>query len=276
MTVVTPAIAQIGWLEIPAALDGATDNTVGTLYDGSTRNYSFLYDHTTYASLWVAYPLAPSDIEGSLTHAKWAKCDLVDEDKQVDLSSSYGVSYTPTSYTNGNTYARGHQIPDADRDNTSTTMLSQTYLSVNSTPQIQNGFNGGIWSSLEIAIRKEVKDYNDIVYITTGPVFQTADGKEKVTYITNSGDGNPIPVANYYYKVLLKVKGNSASAIGFWFEHKEYNKDVVGAEAANYATYAVSVDQIEEWTGLNFFVNLSDDLENVAESNSSWSSWTSF
>ena len=272
----TPAIAQTGWLEIPAALDGATDNTVGTLYDGSTRNYSFLYDHTTYASLWVAYPLAPSDIGGELEHNKWTMCDLVEEDYQVDISSSYGVSYTPTSYTNGNSYARGHQIPDADRDNTTATMLGQTYLSVNSTPQIQNGFNGGIWSSLENAIRTEVKDYKDTVYITTGPVFQTVGGTEKITYITNSGDSKKVPVPNYYYKVVLKVKGDSASAIGFWFEHKEYNKDVVGTEAANYATYAVSVDQIEEWTGLNFFVNLSDSIEESAESNSSWSSFQSF
>lgn len=269
MTVVTPAIAQTGWLEIPAALDGATDNTVGTLYDGSTRNYSFLYDHTTYASLWVAYPLAPSDIEGSLKHSSWAKCDLVDADKQVDISKSYGVSYPTTNY-DSNLYARGHQIPDADRDNTSATMLSQTYLSVNSTPQIQNGFNGGIWSSLENAIRTEVEDYKDTVYITTGPVFQTVDGKgkEEVTYITNQGDSKSVPVPNYYYKVVLKVKGNSASAIGFWFEHKEYSD--------SYTNYAVSVDQIEEWTGLNFFVNLSDDLENAAESNSSWTSFQGF
>ena len=272
----TPAIAQPGWLEIPAALDGASNNTVGTLYDGSTRNYSFLYDYSKYASLWVAYPLSPSDLSGTeYSHSSWAKYSEIDADKQVNISSPYGVSYTPTSYSS-NSYARGHQIPDADRDHTTSTMLSQTYLSINSTPQIQNGFNGGIWSSLEDAIRKEVEDYNDTVYITTGPVFQTVNGEEEVTYITNSGDSKSVPVPNYYYKVVLKVSGNNATAIGFWFEHKEYNKDVVGTEAANYATYAVSVDEIEKWTGLNFFVNLSDSIEESAESNDSWSSFQSF
>lgn len=167
-------------------------------------------------------------------------------------------------------------MPDADRDHTTSTMLSQTYLSINSTPQIQNGFNGGIWSSLEDAIRTEVKDYNDTVYITTGPVFQTVDGKESITKITNSGDSKEVPVPNYYYKVVLKVSGNNATAIGFWFEHKEYNKTVVGEEAANYETYAVSVDEIEAKTGLDFFVNLSDDLEDSAETNSSWTTFCNF
>lgn len=267
---VEPAIAQKGWLEIPAASDGA-NNYVGTLYDndGSTRNYSFLYDYDTYASLWVAYPLGPQDLTGTqYSHSAWNKCSLVGADKQLNLSGSYGVSYPTTNY-DSNLYSRGHQIPDADRDHTSAQMLSQTYLSINSTPQIQNGFNGGIWSSLEGAIRSEVTDYGDTIYIVTGPVFQTADGNEKVTYITNKGDSKQVPVPNYYYKVVLKVKGNSASAVGFWFEHKEYT-------SGSYTSYAKSVDAIEALTGLDFFVNLADTLENAAESNNSWSTFAAF
>jgi endonuclease G len=160
-------------------------------------------------------------------------------------------------------------VPDADRDHTSAKMLSQTYLSVNSTPQIQNGFNGGIWSSLEGAIRSEVTDYGDTIYIVTGPVFQTVGGNEKVNYITNKGDGKRVPVPNYYYKVVLKVSGSSASAVGFWFEHKEYT-------SGSYSSYAVSVDEIEQKTGMNFFVNLPDAIENDAESNTSWSTFQSF
>lgn len=261
---------------MPAAPNGGDSSNCYTLTDGTTRNYSFLYDSSKYASLWVAYPLAPSDLSGTqYSHSKWAKYDGIDESEQVDISSAYGVSYTPTSY-DSNSYARGHQVPDADRDHTSATMLSQTYLSVNSTPQIQNGFNGGIWSNLEAAIRAEVTDYGDTVYIVTGPVYQTAGGSESITYITNSGDSKQVPVANYYYKVLLKVSGSNATAVGFWFEHKEYNKDVLGEEKVAYATYAVSVDYVEQMTGFDFFVNLSDDLENSAEENSSWTTFCNF
>jgi hypothetical protein len=38
----------------------------------------------------------------------------------------------------------------------------------------------------------------------------------------------------------------------------------------------VSVDEIEQKTGMNFFVNLADNLENTAESNTSWTSFQSF
>jgi endonuclease G len=78
-------------------------------------------------------------------------------------------------------------------------------------------------------------------------------------------------VSNYFYKVVLKVKRSgstltSASAVGFWFEHKQYNGN-------DFIAYAVSVDQIESWTGMDFFVNLPDSMENSAETNSSWTSF---
>jgi endonuclease G len=61
----------------------------------------------------------------------------------------------------------------------------------------------------------------------------------------------------------------SASAIGLWFVHQDYT-------GTDFTPYAVSVDQIEEWTGMDFFVNLPDSVEASAEANNSWSSFQSF
>ena len=44
----------------------------------------------------------------------------------------------------------------------------------------------------------------------------------------------------------------------------------------SYTNYTVSVDQIEQWTGFDFFVNLPDPIESAAESNASWSAFQSF
>ena len=53
-------------------------------------------------------------------------------------------------------------------------------------------------------------------------------------------------------------------------DHKAYTND-------SYVNYTVSVDQIEQWTGFDFFVNLPDNLENAAEAaDPSWSEFTSF
>ena len=154
-------------------------------------------------------------------------------------------------------------------------MNSQTYYVTNSTPQIQNGFNVGIWNSLENAVRNEIPA-NDTLYVTTGPAFQKAGEAEKdVIWITPQNDTKQCPVPNYYWKVVLKVKRDvngtvtSAKSIGFWFEHKVYSAD-------SYLNYAVSVDDIEQWTGFDFFVNLPDSIESSAEANSNWSSFQSF
>jgi endonuclease G len=73
----------------------------------------------------------------------------------------------------------------------------------------------------------------------------------------------------------LKVKWNGtsvteASAIGFWFEHKNY------ASGTSYTNYIVSVNQIEQWTGLDLFTNLPDGLEESAENNTTWSTFQQF
>ena len=40
--------------------------------------------------------------------------------------------------------------------------------------------------------------------------------------------------------------------------------------------YAVSVDQIEQWTGFDFFVNVPDSYETMAETNSIWLEFHNF
>ena len=254
-----------GWLELPAVVTDAND-FVKTYYAGSNRNYTHLYDKSTYASLWTAYPLY-KDTTGGSRKETWAANPNLNTSEQINTwAGSYGVSYSTT------TYARGHQIPDADRSNNAT-MQAQTYYATNLVPQIQDSFNGGIWNSLEGAIRNETEN-TDTLYVVTGVAFKTVGGSETVKYIKPQHDTKQCPVPNYFYKVVLKVKRSgsgavtSASAVGFWFEHKQYSD--------NYANYAVSVDQIEEWTGFDFFVNLPDGLENVAEGNESWTTFQSF
>lgn len=250
---------------------------VGTCYVSGERNYSYNYDCSTYTSLWTAYPLYSSVTGGSNT-ANWKQNPDIDKNGQVNIwDSSYSVhvgSTTSEDYigTSKNYYSRGHQVPDADRSNNAA-MHSQTYYATNSTPQIQNGFNSGIWSSLEGAVRDEIPQ-GDTLYVVTGAEFSKVGESKAVTYITPKSDTKQCPVPNYYWKVLLKVRRSgktvvSASAVGFWLEHKVY-------EGKSYADYVVSVDQIETWTGFDFFVNLPDAIEASVEMNESWTAFSDF
>ena len=278
------AIAGKAWLELPGSVGNQeyVQATYGDSADEYARNYSYNYDKDLYTSLWVAYPLYPSIIEGS-NSGSWKGDPNIPDQYEINIyNHSYGVNVGSTTSEgyDGNQayYARGHQIANADRKG-SATMNSQTYYVTNSTPQ-NSSFNSGIWSSLEDAVRKAVPS-SDTLYVVTGAAFQkNGESTKNVTWILAQDEAkqqNPkqCPVPNYYWKVVLKVKRNSdkkvtsASTVGFWFEHKV-------TEGDSYSKHAVSVDQIEQWTGFDFFVNLPDSIEASAETNTSWSSFQSF
>ena len=237
-----------------------SDNFVSLFKAGSARNYSYLFDKSMYTTMWTAYPLYSSVIGGDYS-ASWKPNPNLQESQQINIwDGSYGVE----------DYSRGHLVPDASRDGNSE-MLKQAYYATNQVPQIQDKFNGGIWSNLEGAVRTVAK--SDTVYVVTGVAFKKVGGSESVKYIQPKYDTKQCPVPNYFYKVVMKVKMSgstitSASTVGFWFEHKTYSD--------SYTNYAVSVDQIEEWTGMDFFVNLPDSVEAAAETNPNWSTFQGF
>lgn len=244
---------------MPGAVSGS-QYLVNTYYDGSDRNYTHLYDKSTYTSLWTSYHLNTNHMGGLSRPDNWTY--------SPDISTSYQVNLKSHSYNDN--YSRGHLIPNASR-NAIKNMQLQTFYVTNSVPQIQDKFNGGIWSSLENAIRAIAE--NEEIYIVTGVAFNKVGENKTVKYTTAKDDTKQVPVPNYFYKVVLKVNKSgstvtSAKAIGFWFEHKTYSD--------SYTNYAVSVDEIEQWTGFDFFVNLPDSIENTAEINNSWSSFQSF
>ena len=251
------------WLELPAISDSSLYPNAQELKHSASgeRNYTAYYDTSTYTSMWVAYPLQSKHM-GSLSRpSKWTYSSLIDEEYQVNLCDS--------SYE-GDTYSRGHLIPNASRNGIKDMQL-QTFHVINSVPQVQNSFNSGIWSSLEAALQSIAKN-GTTLYIVTGVAFEKVGETKSVSYIQAKDDTKNIPIPNYFYKVVLKVTTNSsgtvtsASTCGFWFENKAYSN-------STYANCAVSVDQVEQWTGFDFFANLPDSIENSAESNSNWSNF---
>lgn len=236
---------------------------MNSFFAGGERNYTHLYDAENYLSLWTAYPLKASHM-GSNSRPGWQYNPEIDEDLQPDLCSG--------SYS-GDTYSRGHMIPNGARNGIKE-MQKQTFYVTNSVPQRQNKFNGSIWNAMENAIRGIVSGNNEEIYIVTGVALNKVGENKKVEYITPSKDTKQCAVPNYFYTVVLRVNKSGSSltdaqAVGFWFEHKDYSNNA-------YEDYTVSVNQIEEWTGFDFFVNLPDDLEAEAERNSSWTTLMNF
>lgn len=222
------------------------------------RNYTHYYDTDTYTSLWVAYPLESKHM-GSLSRPEtWSFNPQIDVKYQVDLRSH--------SYTDSDMHVRGHLIPNASR-NGIRAMQEQTFYVTNSVPQVHTNFNSGIWQTLEAAIQGKAK--NQTLYIVTGVAFNKVGETKTVEYTTAKDDTKQVPIPNYFYKVVLSATTDSsgtvtsAKCVGFWFENKAYS-------GTGYANYAVSVDQIEEWTGFDFFPNLPDSIEKSVETNTNF------
>lgn len=143
-------------------------------------------------------------------------------------------------------------------------MQLQTFYVTNSVPQVQDSFNSGVWSSLEGALQSKAKSKK--LYIVTGVAFNKVGETKTISYTSAKDEPTKkVPIPNYFYKVVLSATTDSngnvtaAQTVGFWFENKAYS-------GSTYSNYTVSVDQIEEWTGFDFFPNLPDSIEGNAES----------
>ncbi len=237
-----------GWLELPAVPKGTAfythPMTVGSV---KTRNYSFIWDEQNLVAPWVAYPLCKSFIGSGSRSDEWALDPLLPESKQP-------VLYRGFKEGNSGWYARGHQIPSADRLTRSANVM--TFYGTNMTPQIQNGFNGDIWANLESKVRSWA--YNsDTLYVVTGCVIDYKEGETVKYALDNVGKKVTVPTA--YYKVVLRYQKSSTigyygysgySACAVWMDHKVYSTKSVDSR------YSMSVDDLEKRLGIDFFVNL--------------------
>ena len=247
---------KAGWLELPAtsATDGQ-DLLIHSFPDGG-RNYAAYWDYNNLVASWVAYPLCAGNIGSSGGRTDSFSLDpLLDHDKQPYIPSAFKAGNTTSSYD------RGHQIPSADRLHWRVNL--ETFFGTNMTPQ-DNGLNGNAWGNLENKVRTWAKSSStDTLYVVTGCTGADVEAKYVLDY-----DNKHIAVPAGYYKALLRLsKDKTYMALGIYFDN-----------APNNATYfkdmAMSIDDLEKKVGVDFFVNLPDDVEKTVEAanpaNESW------
>lgn len=227
--------SSTGWMELPAM-----DNPDLGYYshsfkmNGKTyRNYTFGWSQEDLVALWVAYPLSKIYTNGNAGYTKaWAYDPLLDE-----LSAAPFGGY-------GGPYDRGHQLPSADRQ-CCYDANAQTFYGTNMTPQ-SNAFNTGIWVNLEDKVRA-IAGTSDTTYVVTGCMVKDPKG-----YTTDSDD-KKMTIPSAYFKALLKYSKASTlgqwNAVAFYLDHDETSGTVS-------KSHSMSIDELEEITGLDFFVNL--------------------
>ena len=189
----------------------------------------------------------------------------------------------------GSGYARGHLCPSADRL-ANEEQQSLTYLLSNIQPQWQE-HNGGQWMYLEGDVRKWANRCDTLYVVKAATIDDiTLNGNTESGYYNTTYNGTyysdlrckgVLPVAKYFYMALLAYNrsSNTYYAMGIWTKH--YNNGTTGASGSGtydwpviYSESAeyITIDELEQRTGLDFFCNLPDDVENTVEAtlNTTW------
>ena len=223
-------------IELPAL--ESTDYIVE--YQGYVSSYNAL----TKTPDWVAYELTKDETYGdAVRDGKYFR-----PDDRVLLPQPDDYDYRGSGWT------RGHLAPAADF-RWSDEAMWETFHFTNCCPQDEE-LNNGMWNTLEKKCRTWARKHGK-VYIVTGPII----GKNIYGTI---GSGRVV-IPDAFFKAVMVQKGNTWHSIAFVMENREWNE--------NMQNCAMSVDELEDLTGLDLFAALEDETEKKNEKGFSLSFW---
>ena len=172
-----------------------------------------------------------------------------------DIPKAYQTHYA--DYT-GSGYSRGHMCMSDDRQS-SVDQNAQTFYMSNAHPQHQ-AHNGGLWQTLENKVNSwgNSSAFRDTLYVVKAG---TIDHEEDILGYTNSTKTQAhLLIPKYFYMAVLCLRDGQYHALAFWTEHT--SQSITKAKPKD---YAITVRELEEKTGIDFFCNLPDDIEAEVE-----------
>ena len=245
-------------LEIPALKGGSMNQFIthttkrnGKDYPTYSLEYSYKYKH----SYWIAYRF-DNTTGGNVGRNEAYKPD-------PELPSQYAAKHN--DYTNSG-YTRGHLCASSDRQY-SKEANQQTFYMSNISPQSGNGFNqsGSAWNTGEDKVQAwgyNISRSTDTLYVVKGGTI--GEGMIK-GYIKNE-----IAIPKYFFMAVLFRIGDNYKAIGFYMPHENLKDD---PDKKDPKKYLMSIDALEQETGIDFFHNLPDNIENTVEATYNVNDW---
>ena len=158
----------------------------------------------------------------------------------------------PEDYA-GSGFDRGHLVPAGDLKWNGTAMR-QSFLLTNVGP-MHKALNEGGWAQLEEKVR-EWTARDSALLVFTGPVVSDSD-----TTLLNG----QVKVPSAYYKVIMAPCVRPIRVIAFIYPN--------GHSGGRLQQYAVSVDEVERRTGLDFFPTLPLEEQQRLESPINLDAW---
>ncbi|MBR6962369.1 MAG: DNA/RNA non-specific endonuclease [Prevotella sp.] len=270
--------ADLGRLEFPHVKGGSSVVIVHKCLLNSRTgetgvNYSVEWDAMKRAQRWSCYQMYAS-LRQSNTSRYYANTQKGEEQYPHDENLAYEYQLPSDPYW-GSGYDHGHICPSADRLS-SLDANYQTFFLTNMQPQYK-AFNGSLsgnesykndwspWKRLEEKVRTwSERNFCDTLYVCKGG---TIDSKDYTLRYIGTGSSQ-IPVPKYFFLAILCKNTQGYKAIGFWMEHKSSY-----ANSEPLSSFAMNIHSLEEKTGIDFFCNLPDDIEDSVEQNVYLNSW---
>lgn len=193
---------------------------------------------------WVAYTITREHLNNSVA----SRTEDFREDPKVPTTS------TLSDYRNSG-YDRGHLFAAASAKYSEEAM-SSTFLLTNIVPQAHR-YNSMLYLKAEDAERDAARQYGTL-YAVSGPVI-----REGVNY-NYIGSGVLVPLE--CYKALLVIdKDNNVYTISLVLPQDYQN--------GNLRPYLLTVNELEYLTGIDFFPELDDSIEELVEDSYDLSKW---
>lgn len=255
-----PATEYSQRLEVPKLKNGNTFVAHTVAFNNrNVMNYCLEFDPTRMHSRWVAFRF-----DGDTRQRNVSRADAWADDPLLPASMHVG-----TEYFNG--YNRGHLVASNDR-RFCREANQQTFYMSNMSPQIGK-FNSPYWEKLEQIVQGLgwSSSFADTLYVVKGGYID--DAADLKGYIQRN-NGKRMAVPGHYFMALLRLKGTTYNSVAFWIEHKNYPySDTKDVPNNAFLDHIMSVDDLEELTGIDFFHNLPDYLENSVEATYSTGLW---
>lgn len=204
--------------------------------------FSLSYNEPFEQAEWVAYVLDKNHL-----NYEDRKRPYFIEDPFVSTKSADWRNYK------GSGYDRGHLVPAGDR-RFSAQAYNETFYTSNISPQNRE-FNAGIWNDLEQQTRRWAKRYGTL-YVFTGGVL--------TVNLLEIGEED-VDVPNMFYKIIARKRGNEVICISFLIPTKPHSLTL--------NDFLVSIDEVENITGLNFFHQLPQGAQDSFEKKVRPSDW---
>ncbi len=203
------------------------------------ESYVVCFNTATRCPNYVAWCIDKNRLEKNVPRS-----DLFTEDTQV--VDKHRIIYSDYSRSG---YDRGHMCPAAD-NRYSQVAMDECFLMTNMCPQTHT-LNAGDWNDLEEKCREWGGIY-DNVYVVSGPIY-TSDKPKMI----GQRKRFKIAVPDKFFKVVLLEKNGEYSALGYVMNNNDDKRPL--------EDYAVTVDEVEEITNMDFFHALPDDIEEKVE-----------